>query len=332
MIPLLVSFILFTSVFALAAKEDAWITVNVTDESIKSYGGRQTDWRKIPNKSAYKGIELMSSRANHKIKFTFTGYRFRWLGSKGPGMGKADIYHNNQLLASGIDLYSKTRQNQAVIYDKELNEGTHTIKIVPTGKKNESAFNSIITVDAFQYLPSLTQVIDKANKALNKASSAPANTGDKLVRYHTDNAKSKMKDAIDNGIMILENKNATKEDRFNGVANLIDAIEEFESKDITPVIPDLSDNGYNAIPFNSPVWIEGKLNKAIYLDGEKDYLSLSRGFLEGEKQLTIEAWIKPETTGGAARILANDSKRVFDLIKNPMQGTDSGLCLRLRKT
>lgn len=114
--------------------------------------------------------------------FAFEGTAVRWLASVGPNRGKANVYVDDVLVAEELDLYSEEMAYQVPVFETMLDLGVHTIKVVPTGTKRAEATFAAITVDAFQYIPSLSNRIADAYALLRLAPSV-AEVEQKLVSY-----------------------------------------------------------------------------------------------------------------------------------------------------
>ncbi|RUS45673.1 S8 family serine peptidase [Cohnella sp. AR92] len=100
--------------------------------------------------SLYLGQSATTSIAKDSYcELTFVGKKVRLYAPRGVNRGIADIYIDGKLVDS-VDLYSPTRQYQTVSFESELlSEGTHTIRIVNSGKKNVDSTSTAISIDAF---------------------------------------------------------------------------------------------------------------------------------------------------------------------------------------
>lgn len=87
---------------------------------------------------------------NDYLTYTFTGTRIGIFSSKGPYMGKIDVYIDN-VLDSTIDLYSALLLTRFLVYEKTgLSAGSHTIKIVLRSDKNAASTGYNFYFDAFK--------------------------------------------------------------------------------------------------------------------------------------------------------------------------------------
>ena len=150
-------------------------TVDDGDESIHyTQGSSDTNWSIIGHENAYGGFETTINPALNgpyesevKAEFTFMGTGVQWIGKLAEGEAIVDVYIDGIKMAT-VDPYNETSINQHINYSIEgLDYGTHTIKLVNTGKKNiassDNQYN--LTVDAFRYLdPSIQSVTLYADK------------------------------------------------------------------------------------------------------------------------------------------------------------------------
>jgi hypothetical protein len=113
----------------------------------------QGAWNGYESFSNYFGTLKYSNDTGGYVQYTFTGTGIQWIGDKESNDGKANVYIDGVLDTSNIDLYAYPNKFQQILYSKTgLSNGSHTIKIVPTGTKNASSYDTIITVDAFQVI------------------------------------------------------------------------------------------------------------------------------------------------------------------------------------
>ena len=95
--------------------------------------------------------------AGASASLTFSSTEVSWIGRTSAFSGKADVYIDGVVKASGVDQYSTSTQFQQTIYKATgLTNATHTIKIVRTGTKNSSSGGSGINLDAFKVYDTVT--------------------------------------------------------------------------------------------------------------------------------------------------------------------------------
>ncbi|KDN22333.1 beta-galactosidase [Amycolatopsis rifamycinica] len=104
----------------------------------------------------YQHTESFSNVAGDSVSIPFTGTGIRWVTSKDPSHGVADVYLDDAKVTSA-DLYAAGKQNQITGYEvRDLPAGPHTLKIVVTGQKDAKATGAFVVVDAVDLLPGST--------------------------------------------------------------------------------------------------------------------------------------------------------------------------------
>ncbi|MEU4252967.1 beta-galactosidase [Amycolatopsis sp. NPDC026612] len=104
----------------------------------------------------YQHTESFSNVAGDGVSVPFTGTGIRWVTSKDPSHGIADVYLDGTKVSS-VDLYAAGKQNQITGYEvRDLPAGPHTLKIVVTGQKNAKANGAFVVVDAVDLLSGST--------------------------------------------------------------------------------------------------------------------------------------------------------------------------------
>ncbi|SFJ50363.1 pre-peptidase C-terminal domain-containing protein [Paenibacillus sp. UNC496MF] len=100
---------------------------------------------------AYTGGSMKQIDAEGSVEFAFDGSYFAWIGSKNPKQGIAGVYVDGKLAASP-SLYAAKPLDKQTVFEKQLPDGRHAVKIVWTGKHDPKAKKSdptFINVDAF---------------------------------------------------------------------------------------------------------------------------------------------------------------------------------------
>ncbi|MFY9586846.1 MAG: S8 family serine peptidase [Actinomycetota bacterium] len=104
-------------------------------------------WRSVSNASAHGGKLIMDRTPGAWASFTFTGTGIAWYSMKGPDQGIARVS------IDGVDKGTfdnfRSSPQWRVRRSWGVTNGTHTIRILALGKKNASASNSFVNVDAF---------------------------------------------------------------------------------------------------------------------------------------------------------------------------------------
>jgi hypothetical protein len=93
-------------------------------------------WATSTSPTWWGGTARSSSRAGSTASYTFTGKSIAWVGLKGVGRGKANVYINGVLKAT-VDLYSATTKKQVVVWSANYGtSATRTITITVLGTAN----------------------------------------------------------------------------------------------------------------------------------------------------------------------------------------------------
>ena len=121
-------------------------TFRVTRASEASAGVATAGGWAVVSSSAYLGDRaLRSGTAGAEVRFTFTGSRVAWIGTAGPGYGRADVYLDGTF-ARTVDTHRATTANRRVLYTARWPvSGTHTITVRVAG----TAGHPRIAVDGF---------------------------------------------------------------------------------------------------------------------------------------------------------------------------------------
>lgn len=101
----------------------------------------------------YQHTESFSATAGDSVTVPFTGTAVRWISSKDPSHGIADVYLDGTLVKT-VDGYAPGKLNQQIFYSASgLTNGPHTLKIVVTGRQNAAASSAFVVVDAVDVPP-----------------------------------------------------------------------------------------------------------------------------------------------------------------------------------
>ncbi|MCG8513310.1 MAG: hypothetical protein MI740_04135 [Halanaerobiales bacterium] len=272
--------------------DSAWVNIDNTSERI-DYRGM---WNSLIFRDSYAQTE---AAAHHRAyaEFTFEGTAVRLLGSIGNRNGLAEIYLDGKLEAT-IDCYSSDRTAQQVLYRKDgLTKGQHTIKVVVTGRKNTAALSSFVMVDAFSYLPTLSDAIRLTEDIINRSVIGAPVPGEKLSVYYPLKAVEEAKIVLQTAGQVNNVSELAPSTEINTVAYMNRARRELEDSLVDQLFfADQTEQGANAVvDAGSPLWVKGKLGNALKLDGRNDRLIVShRDYLSPTDQITVEAWIKAD--------------------------------------
>lgn len=126
------------------------VKVDDRDSSIV-YSGT---WSPYANDQNYKGTESFSNQEGAFAQFTFTGTAIKLISASQANHGRFDVYLDDELAAENIDGYAPETTKQVVLFERsDLPKGTHTIKVVVKGTKSAASSNTIVMIDAFEYIP-----------------------------------------------------------------------------------------------------------------------------------------------------------------------------------
>ena len=96
----------------------------------------------------YRHTESFSRVAGDSVTVPFTGTAVRWISSRDPSHGIADVYLDDAKVAT-VDGYAAGKVNQQVFYQAAgLPAGPHTLRIVATGTAAPAATGPFVVVDA----------------------------------------------------------------------------------------------------------------------------------------------------------------------------------------
>jgi hypothetical protein len=96
------------------------------------------------------GTAVLSMDRNASVTLTFTGTAVKWIGYRDEWAGIAKVYLDGVLATSSLNTYLTPWKAQTAIYSKTgLASKTHTLKIVPTGRKVSASGGAWIWVDGF---------------------------------------------------------------------------------------------------------------------------------------------------------------------------------------
>jgi hypothetical protein len=117
--------------------------------------GQPAGWWHGSRSRAWSGVTASFNRsAGARATLTFTGTSIRWIGFRAPWAGIARVFVDSAFVEE-IDLYSPTEAPQAVVFTASgLAAGaSHTLAVEVTGRKNASASDFAVVVDAFDVSP-----------------------------------------------------------------------------------------------------------------------------------------------------------------------------------
>jgi len=98
------------------------------------------------NRMSYNNV------AGSTLTASFTGGRIELVADKDPYRGQAEVLIDGAVVAT-IDCYAPATQIQAVVFVRDVAQGSHTITVRPTGLKDPAARGTFVVVDAFNVYP-----------------------------------------------------------------------------------------------------------------------------------------------------------------------------------
>jgi hypothetical protein len=103
------------------------------------------------------GSAVQSNVAGATIAVTFSGTSIRWIGSRGRGMGIAQVSVDAGPI-SEVDLFGRPTDevHTEVTTISDLSPGKHTLTVTVTGRQNPQAQGTMVVVDAFDVQPDTT--------------------------------------------------------------------------------------------------------------------------------------------------------------------------------
>lgn len=110
------------------------------------YGGV---WNTAGESIYYKGGCHFSSTTGGYVEADFRGTDLEWWGLVNTDLGKADIFIDGARVAHDIDCYSPVRTMKRLFETDGLKSGSHTVKVVVTGDKDQASSGSAIVHDYF---------------------------------------------------------------------------------------------------------------------------------------------------------------------------------------
>jgi hypothetical protein len=291
---IIVSLLLGTGLVSAAP---GWVTVHVTSSEVKYYGSGLTNWRKINNADAIGGSEIYSDRDIHEAAFTFEGSAIRWIASVGPNRGKANVYLDDEFVAE-IDLYATEGASAVVVFEQVVEAGTHTIKIVPTGTKRDESIFAGVSVNAFEYLPTISRKVGEAYELL-RLLPTEAELEDKLFDF-PDSAVETLVLAIANAKLADKYVAPGEEGQIAALVALDEAMAKFNKSKIFIAKPSLysfegnlndSLGAYAAFAESEITFEPGIKGQALNLDGNVFIQVPAEHPISTSEQMTVACWV-----------------------------------------
>ncbi len=114
-------------------------------------GALVSAWASSGVAGSYGGSTLASSTQGSFAEISFTSSRIRWIGSRGPDHGIAEVYIDG-VLAGTVDTFASVAQPSRVLFDRGglSTNRFHTIRIRVTRTKQAASSGHVVDVDAFE--------------------------------------------------------------------------------------------------------------------------------------------------------------------------------------
>lgn len=122
----------------------------VTDDLSRAAIHYSESWPTSSNVQDSLGTVTWNNNTGAYAEFHFVGNYIAYYARRGSQMGKVDVYLDDALVLDDFDLYSNSVQTKSLIYSNtNLQNTTHTLRIVNTGLRNTNATNNYVNIDFF---------------------------------------------------------------------------------------------------------------------------------------------------------------------------------------
>lgn len=122
-------------------------TVEQTGAPVRKSG----TWSPVEAAPASGGTYAVTGEAGAATRMRFDGPGVDWITVTGPNRGQAVVYIDGERLRT-VDLYAPVRTFGAAIRIDGLTDGTHTLRIVATGRAQQRSSGSSIAIDRVDVL------------------------------------------------------------------------------------------------------------------------------------------------------------------------------------
>jgi len=110
------------------------------------------DWERHTGENYSAMTETVTSGVGDGARLQFVGGGIRWLGSRGPKYGSAEVYVDDQLVDTVRCHSNKLENMQELFIAQELEFGAHMIEVRLVSEQIEDR-SAVISIDAFDVLP-----------------------------------------------------------------------------------------------------------------------------------------------------------------------------------
>jgi photosystem II stability/assembly factor-like uncharacterized protein len=134
---------------------DSWSEVQrpIRYEDMRDVVSFSGGWERQRGEQYSAMTETVTSVAGESARLRFVGSGIRWLGSRGPEYGSAEVYIDNELVATVSCHSSELEHMQTLFVSQQIEFGAHTVEVRRVVEKT-IAGSGIIGVDGFDVLPS----------------------------------------------------------------------------------------------------------------------------------------------------------------------------------
>jgi len=142
------------SLFISADQGDTWAEIRrpVRYEDMRNVVVFLGQWAQRNGEQFSALSETRTAEDGSSARLRFVGGGIRWLGSKGPDYGLAQVYIDDNLVAS-VDSHAGEQQAMQTLFSvQDLEFGAHTIEIRALSR-NAGDGGEFVSVDAFDVLP-----------------------------------------------------------------------------------------------------------------------------------------------------------------------------------
>ncbi len=131
----------------LSALRDASLQfVDDTSDDVSFVG----TWERMDDERDFRGSTTGSDEADASAELTFSGIGVEVVVRKGRNGGMVDVELDGDVVLDDFDTYSRTTAFKQIIYtNKNLDAGSHTVRLVATGRKSAAATAADAMLDNF---------------------------------------------------------------------------------------------------------------------------------------------------------------------------------------
>ena len=149
-----------TGKLALSYPDSTVINDNRRGGGLFEFSYQGDGWEYGTEKTAHKGDNHYSNRANDTVSIRFVGTNLKYFGAKAPGHGIAAFALDGGQEAR-VDCYAANRSASELLFDTGvLDYGEHTLTVRVTGEKNSSATDAYVNADRIEVSAGTAAVVN----------------------------------------------------------------------------------------------------------------------------------------------------------------------------